>query len=265
MPALTYLRPRDLADAVRLSYQSPEARPLAGGTDLMVMLHAGIVHPQALIDLWSLKELKGIRAADGGVEIGAAEPYTGIIGSTLVAQHCPALVAASRTIGAAQIQNRGTLGGNLANASPAGDTLPVLLAADAIIVTDRRTIPIADFFTAYRKTALQLGELIVAVRLPAIARGVRFRKVGTRAAQAISKVVVAVNREPARIAFGSVAEVPLRARSAEAALARGDVEGAVAAVAGDIRPIDDVRSTAAYRRNVAQNVLRDLLDASTSR
>jgi len=157
------------------------------------------------------------------------------------------------------------VGGNLANASPAGDTLPVLLAADAIVVTDRRTIPIADFFTGYRKTALDSAEIIVAVRIPAGARGVRFRKVGTRAAQAISKVVIAVNREPARVAFGSVAEVPLRARGAEAALARGDIEGAVAAVASDIRPIDDVRSTADYRRGVAQNVLRDLLNAPSRR
>jgi CO/xanthine dehydrogenase FAD-binding subunit len=259
MPEVTYLRPRDVAHAVRLCEGTPDARPLGGGTDLMVMLHAGTTRPRALVDLWSLAELKGIRRVDGGVEVGAAEPYTGIIGSALVTEHCPALVAASRTIGAAQIQNRGTLGGNLANASPAGDTLPVLLAADAIVVTDRRTILIVDFFTAYRKTALGAGELIVAVRLPASARGVRFRKVGTRAAQAISKVVVAVNREPARIAFGSVAEVPLRARSAESALARGDVAGAVEAVASDIRPIDDVRSTADYRRTVAQNVLRDLL------
>lgn len=265
MPDVTYLRPRDVAHAIRLQEGTPDARLLCGGTDLMVMLHAGVIRPRALVDLWSLAELKGIRRVDGGVEIGAAEPYTGIIGSALVAEHCPALVAASRTIGAAQIQNRGTLGGNLANASPAGDTLPVLLAADAIVVTDRRTIPTAEFFVAYRKTALGVGELIVAVRLPASARGVRFRKVGTRAAQAISKVVVAINREPARIAFGSVAEVPLRARSAESALARGDVDGAVAAVAADIRPIDDVRSTAEYRRIVAQNVLRQLLHGSPSR
>ncbi len=265
MPDVTYLRPRDVAHAVRLCEGTPDARPLGGGTDLMVMLHAGTIRPRALVDLWSLAELKGMRRVDGGVEIGAAEPYTGIIASALVAEHCPALVAASRTIGAAQIQNRGTLGGNLANASPAGDTLPVLLAADAVVVTDRRTIPVAEFFTGYRQTALGSGELIVAVRLPAAARGVRFRKVGTRAAQAISKVVIAVSREPARIALGSVAEIPLRARGAEAALARGDVEGAVAAVAADIRPIDDVRSTADYRRQVARNVLRDLVDASSRR
>jgi len=265
MPQVAHLQPRDVADAVRLYRDTPDARLLAGGTDLMVMVHAGTVRPRALVDLWSLAELKGIRHVDGVVEIGAAESYTGIIGSALVAEHCPALVAASRTIGAAQIQNRGTLGGNLANASPAGDTLPVLLAADAVVVTDRRTIPIADFFWSYRKTALGSGEIIVAVRLPAAARGVRFRKVGTRAAQAISKVVIAVSREPARVALGSVAEVPLRARGAEAALARGDVGGAVAALAADIRPIDDVRSTADYRRMVAQNVLRDLLDGPSRR
>jgi CO/xanthine dehydrogenase FAD-binding subunit len=259
MPEVTYLRPRDVADAVRLAAEYPDCRPVAGGTDVMVLLHAGTIRPRALLDLWHLGELKGIRRVNGALEIGAAEPYTGIINSALVREHLPALLEASRTIGAAQIQNRGTLGGNLANASPAGDTLPVLLAADAVVLTDRRAVPIADFFTGYRKTALQAGELIVAVRFPRDGRVVRFRKVGTRAAQAISKVVLAVSRAPDRIAVGSVAEVPLRAAGAEAALARGDVAGAVAAIAGDIRPIDDVRSTAEYRRAVTQNVLRRLL------
>jgi CO/xanthine dehydrogenase FAD-binding subunit len=264
MPDVTYLRPRDLDDAVRLSAEYPDCRPVAGGTDVMVMLHAGggAIRPGALLDLWHLGELKGIRRVNGTLEIGAAEPYAGIINSTLAREHLAALVDASRTIGAAQIQNRGTLGGNLANASPAGDTLPVLLAGDAVVVTDRRAIPVAEFFTGYRKTALHAGELIVAVRFPLDGRVVRFRKVGTRAAQAISKVVVAVSRAPARIAVGSVAEVPLRASRAEAALAGGDVVGAVDAIAADIRPIDDVRSTAAYRRAVTQNVLRRLLTDS---
>jgi CO/xanthine dehydrogenase FAD-binding subunit len=212
--------------------------------------------------LWSLPELKGVRLIDDALEIGAAEPYTGIIRSAEASRYVPALVAAARTIGAAQIQNRGTLGGNLANASPAGDTLPVLLAYDAVVVTDRRTIPIDRFFTGYRKTALESDELIRAVRFP-LDRQVLFRKVGTRAAQAISKVVMAVSRTPARIAIGSVAEVPMRAEHAERALERGDVAVAVAAVAADIRPIDDVRSSADYRRAVTQNVLRELLDAPT--
>jgi len=262
MYEVRYLRPESLAEAVQLYRTTPGCRPLAGGTDLMVMLHAGTLRPQpqAVLDLWSLNELKGVRRTSDMLEIAAAEPYTGIIRSPDVQRHLPALAAAARTIGAAQIQNRGTLGGNLANASPAGDTLPVLLAYDAGVVTDRRTIPIDRFFTGYRKTALQADELITAVRFP-LDRQVAFRKVGTRAAQAISKVVMAVSRNPARIAIGSVAELPLRARRAEAALERGDIAGTVAAVAEDVRPIDDVRSTAAYRRAVTQNVLRELLDA----
>jgi len=260
MREVSFLGPASLADAVRLFRENPGCRPIAGGTDLMVMLHAGALRPAptALLDLWSLPELKGCRQADGMIEIGAAEPYTGIIRSPVVREHLPALVAAAHTIGAAQIQNRGTLGGNLANASPAGDTLPVLLAYDAIVVTDRRQIPIDSFFVGYRQTALQPDELIVAVHFPLDQRVVRFRKVGTRAAQAISKVVMAVSVEPARIAVGSVAELPIRAPKAEAALARRDIEGAVAAIAAEVRPIDDVRSTATYRRQVTQNVLRAL-------
>lgn len=229
------------------------------------MVHARTLRPEpkALLDLWSLNELKGVRRTRDMLEIGAAESYTGIINSSDAQAALPALVAAARTIGAAQIQNRGTLGGNLANASPAGDTLPVLLAYDAVVVTDRRAIPIDRFFTGYRKTALASDELITSVRFPLDQRDVRFHKVGTRAAQAISKVVIAVSREPARIAIGSVAEVPLRAPTAEAALSRGDIAGAVTAVAADIHPIDDVRSTAVYRRTVTQNVLSELLNAST--
>ena len=262
MHDVTHLRPATLKDAVQAYRTTAGCRPLAGGTDLMVMLHAGTLSPKprAVLDLWALPELKGVRRSQGMLEIGAAESYTGIIRSRDAQEHVPGLVAAARTIGAAQIQNRGTLGGNLANASPAGDTLPVLLAYDAVVVTDRRAIPIDQFFTGYRKTALQPDELIVSVRIP-LGRQVAFRKVGTRAAQAISKVVMAVSRSPARVAIGSVAEVPLRAARAEAALARGDDANAVTAVADDIRPIDDVRSTAVYRRTVAQNILRELLDA----
>ena len=267
MREVTYLRPKDLADAVRLYKKTPGCRVLCGGTDLMVMLHARALKPQphAVLDVWSLGELKGVRKVRGMVEIGAAEPYTGIINSPVAQAHLPALVAAARTIGAAQIQNRGTLGGNLANASPAGDTLPVLLACDATVITDRRAIPIDEFFKGYRKTALGPDELITAVRFPADGRKVGFRKVGTRAAQAISKVVIAVCIKPARIALGSVAPVPLRGDRAEAALARGNHAAAVEAVAGDIRPMDDVRSTAVYRRTVTQNVLRELLDALSRR
>ncbi|MFQ5551626.1 MAG: FAD binding domain-containing protein [Gemmatimonadales bacterium] len=259
MPTATFLKAHSLAEALTFLDDTTDSVPLAGGTDLMVMLHARSVAPAALVDIWSLKELKGIRETGDAIVIGAAESYTAIIRSPLVQQHLPALAEVAQTIGAAQIQNRGTLGGNLANASPAGDTLPFMLAADAVIVTDRREIPVTDFFTSYRQTVLQQGELIVSVRFPRDGRNIRFRKVGTRQAQAISKVVIAVCREPSRIAIGSVAEVPLRAASAEAALERGDITGAVAAVERDIRPQDDVRSSAEHRRRVTSNVLRQLL------
>ncbi len=254
-----YLRPASLEEARALLGETPDCRILAGGTDLMVQLHTRQTRPAALLDVWSLTALKGIAAVDGALDVGAAEPYSSLVRSPVVARELPALAQAARTIGAAQIQNRGTIGGNLATASPAGDTIPVLLAADAVIVTDRRTIAVADFHTGYRTTALEADELIVRIRFPLDGRRIAFRKVGTRQAQAISKVVLAVCREPARVAIGSVAEIPLRARTAEAALARGDVVGAVEAVTDDIRPIDDVRSTAAYRRAVTRNVLRRLL------
>src|SRR2546421_3411237 len=237
MREVSFLGPASLADAVRLFRENPGCRPIAGGTDLMVMLHAGALRPAptALLDLWSLSELKGCRQADGMIEIGAAEPYSGIIRSPVVREHLPALVAAARTIGAAQIQNRGTLGGNLANASPAGDTLPVLLAYDAVVVTDRRSIPIDKFFAGYRKTALQSDELITAVQFP-LGRQVAFRKVGTRAAQAISKVVMAVSRRPgsARIAIGSGAALPPRAPPAPTAPGGNRLQGGIAAPAGNI-------------------------------
>src|SRR5258705_10579732 len=212
MHEVKYIRPKSLADALQIYRTTPGCRPLAGGTDLMVMLHARTVRPEprAVLDLWSLAEQKGVRRVQDMVEIGAAESYTGIIESVDVQQHLSALAAAARTIGAAQIQNRGTLGGNLANASPAGDTLPVLLAYDAVVVTDRRAIPIDKFFVAYRKTALQADELITAVRFP-IGRQVAFRKVGTRAAQAISKIVMAVSPEPGPISIGAVAGMSLGA------------------------------------------------------
>jgi CO/xanthine dehydrogenase FAD-binding subunit len=261
MREVRFLRPTTLTDAVQLYRTTPGCRPLAGGTDLMVMLHARTLKPtaRALLDLWSLKELKGIRVDGDSIDVGATESYTGIIWSVDVRAHLPALVAAASTIGAAQIQNRGTLGGNLANASPAGDTLPVLLAYDAIVITDRRQIPIEQFFIGYRKTALECDELITAIRFP-LGREVLFRKVGTRAAQAISKVVMAVSFDPARIAIGSVADRPVRASRAEAALSAGNIAAAVEAVSEDIHPIDDVRSTAEYRRTVTRNVLRELLN-----
>jgi CO/xanthine dehydrogenase FAD-binding subunit len=252
-------------------------RPIAGGTDVMVQITGEIGEPpDRLLDLWRLDELRGIQIADDVLVIGALATYTEIRRSPLVLERLPALADAAATIGAAQIQNRGTLGGNVANASPAGDTLPVLLASDAELVLGsvrgERSVPASRFWTAYRVTARADDELVVRIRLPLPAgRIVRFRKVGTRRAQAISKVVIALSyREDGgvwrdvRVALGSVAATPIRAaeteRVLEGAAPRETVaDHAAATLARELQPIDDVRSTADYRRAVSARVLHRLL------
>ena len=188
--------PLDLADAYAALAEAP-TRPIAGGTDLMVALTGELGEPPArILDLWRLDELRGIAVDGDAVTIGALTTYTEIRRSSVCREHLPVLVEAAATIGAAQIQNRGTLGGNIANASPAGDTLPVLLAADASFVLGsgrgERTVAARDFWPAYRRTALAPDELLLRIRIPLLAgREMRFRKVGTRRAQSISKVVMA--------------------------------------------------------------------------
>jgi CO/xanthine dehydrogenase FAD-binding subunit len=253
-------------------------RPIAGGTDVMVAITGELGPiPERMLDLSRLEELRGISLEQGALILGARTTYTEIRRSTVCHEHLPALVDAAATIGAAQIQNRGTLGGNIANASPAGDTLPVLLAADAVLLVGgqrgEREVPISTFFVDYRKTALAPDELILQVRIPLQAgRALRFRKVGTRRAQAISKVVMALawqdlgtaGWKDVRVALGSVAATPIRAAATEAVLegARPTPEvadRAAEALAGELEPIDDVRSTADYRRIVAARILHRLL------
>ncbi|MFL5776813.1 MAG: FAD binding domain-containing protein [Chloroflexota bacterium] len=261
------------------STEDDQLTPIAGGTDVMVRITGEIGEPPArLLDLWRLNDLRGIRSEPDAVTLGALTTYTDIRGSAPCREHLPALVEAAATIGAAQIQNRGTLGGNIANASPAGDTLPVLLALDAEFVVGgprgERTVRASDFWVAYRRTALAPDELILRIRIPIPGgREARFRKVGTRRAQAISKVVMAVAwRERAgdalwrdvRVALGSVADRPIRSGAAESALeGRGPTaeaaDAAAEALAAEIHPIDDVRSTAEYRRVVAARTLHRIV------
>jgi CO/xanthine dehydrogenase FAD-binding subunit len=253
-------------------------RPLAGGTDLMVQMTGEIGEPPArILDVWGLDEMRGIAIDGDALSIGALTTYTELRRSTAVAEVVPALAAAAATIGAAQIQNRGTIGGNVVNASPAGDTLPVLLAIDAEMVLGsaggERVVAADDFWPSYRTTARRDDELLLRIRIPVVTgRQVRFRKVGTRRAQAISKVVMALawrgTGEEAwtdvRLALGSVAATTVRARAAEAAMEarrpdRDMAEAATAALVDEIIPIDDVRSTADYRRAVAGRVLHRLI------
>ena len=263
-----------LADA-----DGPPWRPVAGGTDVMVQVTGEIGEPpERVLDIWALDELRGISVEADALVVGALTTYTEIRRSPVVAEFVPALVEAAATIGAAQIQNRGTIGGNVVNASPAGDTLPVLLACGTEMVLGsaqgERTVAADDFWPSYRTTARRDDELLLRVRIPLVPdRQVRFRKVGTRRAQAISKVVMGLAWRAAsvadpwtevRLALGSVAATTIRAPATEAALegalpTRETADAAAAALVAEISPIDDVRSTADYRRAVAGRVLHRLL------
>lgn len=259
-------------------------RPIAGGTDLMVAINGETGTPPArVLDLWALDELRGISVADGFLVLGALTTYTEIRRSTAVATELPVLAACAATIGAAQIQNRGTIGGNAANASPAGDTLPILLATGARLVlgsaAGEREVGADDFWPSYRTTALRPDEILLRVRIPLPPqRQVRFRKVGTRRAQAISKVVLALAWTPStpagsaelaawsdvRLALGSIAATTVRAPHTEASLegaapTRDTADAAAYTLRDEIAPIDDVRSSADYRRAVAGRVVHRLV------
>jgi CO/xanthine dehydrogenase FAD-binding subunit len=260
------LEPKSLTDALKMLRDEGPITPLAGCTDLYVSLNLGTLKDTRFLNLWGLDGLRAIGVRGDELSIGAHATHTDLIRSPLVAKRLPMLAAAAREIGGVQIQNRGTIGGNVANASPAGDTLPVLAAAAAVVVLKSagatRRVPFTGFYTGYRQTVRRADELIVAFEIPAVRGRQWFRKVGTRAAQAISKIVMAgvgpSSRPvaPPRLAFGSVAPTVIRAPKTEALLAAGaSLEEAQRALVDELSPIDDVRSTAAYRRRVAQNLL----------
>ncbi|MGE0616080.1 MAG: xanthine dehydrogenase family protein subunit M [Bacteriovoracia bacterium] len=291
VPHYEMLSPRKLPEALTLLGEAAGASesltPFAGGTDLMVVFETGQLPPGRYLNLLGLRELKGIRTSINWIELGALTTFTEIREHAVLAREFPMLVEAARETGAWAIQNRGTLGGNIINASPAADSPPALLAYDAeLVLASRdgtRTVPISEFFLAYKQTARRPDELLAAIRLP---RGRwkghhYYRKVGTRKAQAISKVVMAAWAAPltkggkspvpagslsdVRIVVGSVGPVTLRLRHSESVL-RGQkltpalVESAVSALEREIGPIDDIRSTRAYRLKVSGNLLREFLE-----
>lgn len=239
----------------------PDAVPLAGATDLYVALNAGVLSSGTFVNLWRLAPLRRIATEGDLLSIGALATYTALIRSRLVRRRVPMLVSAAQVVGGVQIQNRGTLGGNVANGSPAGDTLPVLAAADAMVVLrsagEERRVPLTSYYTGYRENARRSDELITAVEIPPIEGVQWFRKVGTRAAQSISKVVMAAVRGPSpRVALGSVAPTVIRLYRTEAVLAAlGSFEEVKRTLNSEIDPIDDLRSTASYRRTVATNLV----------
>jgi CO/xanthine dehydrogenase FAD-binding subunit len=265
----TLLQPRSLADALKMLRDEGPLVPMAGCTDLYVSLNFGTLKETRFLNLWGLDGLRAIEMRGGLLSIGALATHTDLIRSPLVRRRIPMLAAAAREVGGVQIQNRGTLGGNVANGSPAGDTLPVLAAADAAVVlrsaAETRRVPFTAFYTGYRQSVRRPGELITGFEIPAIDGTQWFRKVGTRAAQAISKIVIAGVRPATgrgratgsvRIALGSVAPTVIRAPRTEAALAAGmPLAEAQRILMDEIAPIDDIRSTAEYRRRVAANLL----------
>lgn len=273
--SLTLLRPKRLVEALRMLRDEADVVPLAGCTDVYVGLNAGTLEARRFIDLWPLDELRGIAVGGHRLRIGALTTYTELRISKLVQTRVPMLAAAAREVGGRQIQHRGTIGGNVANASPAGDTLPVLAAADADVVllgaAGERRVPLTRFYTGYRATVRRPDELIAAIEIPAVLGRQWWRKVGTRRAQAITKVSFAGtllgagahHATVARIALGSVGPTVIRASATEAALAAGaTVAEAQEVLAREVRPIDDLRSTADYRRAVATRLLAAFLTAS---
>jgi xanthine dehydrogenase small subunit len=271
LSAMSLLRPGSMTDALQMLRDEGPLTPIAGCTDVYVNLHFGTAAERRYVDLWPLHELRGISDARTHLRIGALTTYSELIESGLVRKRLPMLVAAAREIGGKQIQHRGTIGGNIANASPAGDSLPVLAAADASVVlrstANERRVPFAEFFTGYRSTVRRADELITAIEIPTVAGRQYWRKVGTRRAQAISKVMCAAVRGPeVRIALGSVGPTVVRVSHTEAVLSRGgSLEEAQAALRAEIAPIDDVRSTAEYRREVSVNLLTEFWDSTGRR
>ena len=271
--------PQTLVEAYALLAGDPH-RPVAGGTDLLVQITGELGDPpDRVLDIWKLDELRGIRMESNALVIGALTTYAELRRSPLVAEFLPAFAEAAATIGAAQIQNRGTIGGNVVNASPAGDMLPLLLACDAQLVVGsaagERWVPARAFWPAYRRTALAPTELLLRISVPLpTSRQLRYRKVGSRRAQTISKVVMALSWQAdiehdapwrdVHLALGSVAATPIRAAATEAVLEgaipdEGTADRAASTLAGELNPIDDVRSSADYRRAVAARVLHRLL------
>lgn len=272
--------PRDLTETLdRMAKELGVWKPFAGGTDLMVLLEAGKLPHKKFLNIWNLAELRGIETSADHVTLGALTTYTEVRRHEILAREFPLLCRAAAETGSVATQNRGTLGGNIANASPAADSPPALLVYDAEIeivsASGVRWIPYQQFHSGYKQMDLQPAELIRRVRVPRNKNAWRqyFRKVGTRRAQAISKVcfAAAARMDPGRIGdvrivLGSVAPTALRAVRTEEVLRGQRPEPAILkvaqeALAREIAPIDDIRSTLRYRRTVARNLLAEFIES----
>ena len=277
LPSYDLREAASLDEALAVLGDQPGTRPFAGGTDLMVLLEFGSLPPGRYLGIWKVNELRGITADDREVSIGALTTYTEVRASDLLSREFPLLGRAARETGGIAIQNRGTIGGNIANASPAADTPPALLVYDAELdvrsAQGTRRVAYASFHRGYKQMDLEPDELIVRIILPRGRAGWRedYRKVGARQAQAISKVCFAAAARidggrisDIRLAYGAVAPIPLRCARTEELVRGQRVDSGLLAAAdrellNEIAPIDDMRSTAAYRRRVSSNLLAAFL------
>jgi carbon-monoxide dehydrogenase medium subunit len=279
VPRIKYLKPRTLEEAIELLTKIRGSRVLAGGTDLLVDLKTGRVGAEALVDIGAIRELRGVEDLGDRIRIGAATRLQEIVGSDVVARELPLLRNAVESMGSWQIRNLATVGGNLCNASPAADTAPPLLAyeAELVIVGPRgtRVVPITKFFTGYRRTALEEGEILKEIVIGKRTwSGWSYIKLGRRSGFTLSIVSVAVLTstrggvlEDVRIALGSVAPTPIRAYRAEGYLRGREVslevlERAAEIAREEVSPIDDVRASAWYRREMVYRLTLDALKTS---
>ena len=277
IPAYQLVTPQSLSEALTIiASDSCAWRPFAGGTDLMVLLEAGKLPHQNYLNIWKLPELRGIEVTDTFVSLGALTTYTEVQNHEILRKEFPMLCQAAKETGGIAIQNRGTLGGNIVNASPAADSPPALLAYDAelelVSKHGERRIPYFKFHSGYKQMDIRPDELLRTIRLPRAANRLThyYRKVGTRKAQAISKVCFAAvgsmtdgKIETVRIALGSIAPIPLRCVQTENALRNQTIDSMAAAraiFASEISPIDDLRSTRDYRLRVSLNLLEHFID-----
>ena len=277
IPAYQLVTPQSLSEALTIiASDSCAWRPFAGGTDLMVLLEAGKLPHQNYLNIWKLPELRGIEVTDTFVSLGALTTYTEVQNHEILRKEFPMLCQAAKETGGIAIQNRGTLGGNIVNASPAADSPPALLAYDAelelVSKHGERRIPYFKFHSGYKQMDIRPDELLRTIRLPRAPNRLThyYRKVGTRKAQAISKVCFAAvgsmtdgKIETVRIALGSIAPIPLRCVQTENALRNQTIDSIAAAraiFASEISPIDDLRSTRDYRLRVSLNLLEHFID-----
>jgi len=278
VPTYSLISPAKLAEALDVLAQDNGAwKPFAGGTDLMVLLEAGRLPHKNYVNIWNLKELRGIEVTDSQIAVGGLTTYTEVQNHPVLQEEFPMLCQAAKETGGIAIQNRGTLGGNIVNASPAADSPPALLAYDAelelVSKAGARRIPYSGFHSGYKQMDIRPDELLRAITLPRKTKELThyYRKVGTRKAQAISKVCFAAvagvkdgNIDYVRIALGSVAPIPLRCFKTENAVTEQPLNDQTIAAAkrslvDEISPIDDIRSTKDYRLQVSLNLLEDFL------